>query len=373
MKSPPSLLRTLVRLAVACALLAPGAASAADDIEALVVAKYPGVLTAFADGHEDHALSELAAFEDEFATASPARLEKLWKAKLHVLRELIDDPEVLVPAIALHHDAYLAYRAEGKSELARHSRVMAAGLAEAYADKSSGPEAKALAARALASLGGYQQEDGSIGSASEHFVEALRLDPTCEAALLGQAAMFEKLGQYDKARDFLERLVAKDKTNPQARLRLALNLLRTKDTARAQQILDGLIQDAGTPATAWVTTLAYEEKARRLVDNGAAKDAADLLRRGSERFPENTEMLVARSYLLERAGDARGALDLAQRAASLAKSAGAHDAPRWLYNRWPREALEAARKSFRDSMTPRLERLSAALHGETVITTVQGQ
>lgn len=366
--------RALV-LVLAAGWLGATAAHAADDVEQLVAARYPGVLTAFAAGDHDRALGELAGLENQIAAGPPNQLDKLWKAKLHVLRDLIDDPEVLVPIIQLHHDAYLAYRAEGKSVLARHSRTMAAELADVYADRAASDAARVLAARALASLGGYQQEDGSIGSASELFVQALKLDPRCTAALLGQAAMFEKLGQYEQARDYLERLVAQERTHPQARLRLAMNLARTGNPTRARQILDGLMKEnweALDPKEAWTGPLAFEEQARMLVDAGNPKAAADLLRRGSERFPQNTEMLVARAYLLDRAGDARGAQELANRAAALAKGDSGHDAPRWLYNRWPQVALEEARQRFAESAKPRLQRLQAALRGESdIITTVE--
>ena len=356
-------------------LLASAPCRAADEVETLIAARYPGVLGRFAAGEHDRALTELQALESQIAAGPPNHLDKLWKAKLHVLRDLIDDPEVLVPVIQLHHDAYLAYRAAGTVLLARHSRTMAAELSDIYADRANSDAGRVLAARAVASLGGYQQEDGSIGSASELFVQALRLDPHCAAALLGQASMFEKLGQYEPARDYLERLLAADKKNPQARLRLALNLARTKDVPRARQILDGLIKDApetADPQFAWIVTLAYEEQARLLVDAGSAKPAADLLRKGSERYPQNVEMLIARAYLLERAGDGQGAQELATRVAKLAKSSSDHDAPRWIYNRWPQIELEEARKRLAESTAPRLKRLQAALSGESeIITTVE--
>jgi predicted Zn-dependent protease len=376
MSSSVSTHKRLVVCALTCGLLLASApAPAADDVEPLVAARYPNVLQRFAAGEHDRALSDLAGLENQIAAGPPNQLDKLWKAKLHVLRDLIDDAEVLVPVIQLHHDAFLAYRAEGKTLLARHSRTMAAELSDIYADRANSDAARVLAARAVASLGGYQQEDGSIGSASELFVQALKLDPTCAAALLGQASMFEKLGQYEPARDYLERLLASDKKNPQARLRLALNLARTKDVARARQILDGLVKEADStdPQVAWVYSLAYQEQARLLVDAGSAKTGADLLRKGSERFPQSGELLIARAYLLERAGDGRGAQELAGRVAALAKVAGEHDAPRWLYNRWPQVELDEARKRLAESTTPRLRRLQAALQGESeIITTVEG-
>ena len=369
--------RVVYVLAFGLLLASSPAAPAEDEVEAQVAARYPSVLQRFAAGEHDRALADLAGLEDPIAAGPPNRLDKLWKAKLHVLRDLIDDAEVLVPVIQLHHDAYLAYRAEGKVLLARHSRTMAAELSDIYADRANSDAARVLAARAVASLGGYQQEDGSIGSASELFVQALKLDPTCSAALLGQASMFEKLGQYEPARDYLERLLAADKKNPQARLRLALNLARTKEVPRARQILDGLIKEtpeSADPHLGWVLTLAYEEQARLLVDAGSAKQAADLLRKGSERFPRNVELVIARAYLLERAGDGQGAQELAGRVVAMTKTGSDHDAPRWLYNRWPQVELDEARKRLAESTTPRLKRLQAALSGESeIITTVEGQ
>ena len=375
----PSPTRRSRAAALACAALlsfAATAAGAADDVETLVAARYPDVLAKFAAGQHDAALSALAALETQItASGPPSRVDKLWKAKLHVLRDLIDDPEVLVPVIQLHHDAFVAYHGEGKTILARHSRVMTAELAEVYADRVGSDAARVVAARALSSLGGYQQEDGSIGSASEHFVAALKLDPKCPAALLGQAVMYEKLGQYAQAVPMLERLLAAEKNSPQAKLRLALNLARTKETKRATALLAELTQPApagaAVPEADWVAALAFEEQARILADAGAPRPAAELLRKAGERFPEGSEMLVARAYFLERAGDRTAAQEVAEHAHAIATRTGAvPQAPRWLYNHWPQIELEEARRRLRESTEPRLKRLEGALHGESAITTV---
>jgi hypothetical protein len=58
----------------------------------------------------------------------------------------------------------------------------------------------------------------------------------------------------------------------------------------------------------------------------------------------------------------------------MTKTGSDHDAPRWLYNRWPQVELDEARKRLAESTTPRLKRLQAALSGESeIITTVEGQ
>lgn len=351
-------------------------AHAEDDLEAAVNARYPPVLTLLANGEHDRALTALRGMESQLTAGGPlSRFDKLWKAKLHVLRDLIDNPEVLVPAIQLHHDAFVAYRAEGQTLLARHSRTMATELAEVYVDRANSEAARVVAGRALASLGGYQQEDGSIGSAAELFLEAIKLDPKCGAGLLGQAALYEKLGQYKQALPLLEALSASQHGNSQARLRLAMNLARTGDRARAQTTLAGLLKsgvDAADAASPWVVALAYEEQARMLTEDGALRPAIDILRRGAERFPANPEMLISQAFLLERAGEPGAAQALVERAAKLAGST-AQDAPRWLYNRWPQDELDEARKRLRESTEPRLKLLAAALKGEgdTIITVTE--
>lgn len=376
---PPRRHRPAIAITALLALAAgglPAPSHAGDDLEAAVNARYPAVLTLFSNGEHDHALTALSGMETQLtAGGPPSRLDKLWKAKLHVLRDLIDNPEVLVPAIQLHHDAFVAYRAEGQTLLARHSRTMAAELAEVYVERAGSDAARVVAGRALASLGGYQQEDGSIGSAAELFIEAIKLDPKCGAALLGQAALYEKLGQYKEALPLLETLSANQHNNSQARLRLAMNLARTGDRARAQAILSELMKsgvDGADAASLWVVALAYEEQARLLAEDGALRPAIETLRRGAEHFPASSEMLISQAFLLERAGEPGAAQGLVERAAKLAGST-AQDAPRWLYNRWPQDEFDEARKRLRESTEPRLKLLAAALKGEgdTIITVTE--
>ena len=324
--------------------------------EATVDVEYRRVLALLGNGDREAALVALVAMETRLtASQAPADVEGLWRAKLHVIRDLLSGQvEILVPILLLHHDAFVHYRSERLPVLAQHSRTMTWELVDYYRKKADSDGARVVAARVLASLGGYLQEGLSLPDSTAAFNEALELDPRNQAARLGLAALLEKTGRYAEAVAQLRRLLEVDPRHPEGQLRLAINYLRTGEK-QGETLLQQLTL-AAVPA--WIAVLAHEELASLYADRGKTAEAIAVLRRGTERFRDNHRLLLLLAFHQDRALDQRGSLATARRA-SAAQETG--DTPRLRYNRWPSEDLEETRRLFAESAAPRLRLLAEAL------------
>jgi len=346
--------RSSIALLLLAAAVRPATAVTWDDVRP----EYRHVLELQAAGQEEPALTALAALETPLASGDEkSKLDKLYRLKLRVIKDLIDQPEVLVPIIQLHHDAYLYYREHKQAGLAMHSRVMAAELADIYVDRAPGDGPKIVAARVLTSLGGYLQDGISFPGATALYQRALELDPRDGAAQYGLGTMFEKVGQYKDAVTHFAKLLEIDPQNPEAKLRLGINLMRTGEPQRGETALAQLVA-AHPPG--WVASLAAQELARRYAESRRAPQAIALLRQDAEELPGDDEPLVALAFLLERSGDSAGAQTVAERAARTAgKLAG--PGPRQIYNTTSSTTLDEVRARLKEATQPRLRLLADAL------------
>jgi tetratricopeptide (TPR) repeat protein len=318
---------------------------------------YRQVLSLLAAGEREAALEQLVALE---TAATPrgedSEVERLWRAKYHLIRELLPGQnEILVPILLLHHDAFIRYREQRHRVLSQHSRVFVSELADYYAKKAESQGARVVAARVLASLAGFQQESSLTPMALELFERALALDPGHPAALLGRAALLEKTGHPDLAIEPLRKLLAADPRHSEGRLRLALCLARTGERRDAERLLAEL---AAESEPRWVVVLALEELVRSHLEAERLPAALDLARRAAERFPQSQRLRLLVSYLLDRSRDPGGALVAAEQAVALEEK---QDTPRLLYNDWPRNELVADRMALIESAQPRLRLLADAL------------
>jgi tetratricopeptide (TPR) repeat protein len=336
------------------AITTGGAPAAAQ--EATVDREYRRVLSLLSEGDREAALVALMEMETRLTGGQQGGdIEGLWRAKLHVIRDLLSDQvEILVPILLLHHDAFVRYRNAGQPALALHSRTMTWELAHFYRKKAATEAAGVVAARVLASLGGYLQEALSLPGSAEAFTEALELDPGNAAARLGLAALLEKTGRYPEAVAQLRRLLEAHPRHAEGRLRLAINYLRTGDE-QGEALLQRLAFDA---VPAWIAVLAHEELAILYAERGRTAEAITVLRRATERFRDNQRLLLLLAFHQDRALDQRASLETARRA-SVAQDAG--DTPRLRYNEWPSEDLAETRRLLVESATPRMRLLAEAL------------
>ncbi len=351
---------------MAAAFLAAGLAAlpaglAAAPIETVpVAARYRAVLQAVAVGDQERAVDELETLENGLLgdRPQPRSIEEFWRLKLGVVAEVLQDspPEVLIPVILLHHDVYLRHRDARRWLLANHARIMATELVEFYLQRpQAGADAAVVASRVLTSFAGYLQEGWSLGLAAGLFRRALELDGRNEAAVVGMAVSFEKLGRYAEALEHLERAAVLAPENPQVRLRLALCLKRTGEEVRAASELGALL--AGEPPQ-WILALAYQELVDLRIGRGELAVARRRAAEGLERLPDDPHLPVQMALLLDRDRKRAEATRLVE---ALQPGPWGEESARYRYTRWPQELLGAMREELRSVLSAKLQPLQLAL------------
>ncbi len=308
---------------------------------------YARALQQLAAGDRQRAMTTLMAGEERVVEALDAEaVGVLSHAESRFLAALpAADWGCLLPVVLLHLDVSRAYREGDRRILAHHATRMTIDLADAYARKLDSPQARAEAARAFTSLGGYFQHGGALSQAERQFSRALELAGD-QAALLGLATLYEKRGLFDRAVPVLERLVEARPEHAEGALRLALNRARNGQTAAAEEALGEL---AGGRESGWVELLAHQELARLLIDRGRPAAAADVLRQGLERWPEHPTLKLQLAWVLDLSDERDGSLELLQGLGS------AHPAgERSRYNRWPADLLAGGRRALAEVADARL-------------------
>jgi tetratricopeptide (TPR) repeat protein len=319
------------------------------------------VLYRYSAGETERALESLTELESAtLVEFGPKVVEPMWRAKLAVIADLIakTDAEVLTPVTLLHQQAYVCYIELDRSALAVHSRTMAMELTEVYADKIDTEKGHILASNLMASLAGYMQEAYLESPAALLYSRALEFHPTNIAALQGLAGMYERRGEYDQAVARLEELVAAHPKNREGRLRLAINLARLHREREAASFLSGLVEEA---VPDWILSLAHQELARMLADNGDLAEALKLLKSGMNLLPGDPSLPIQLAYLADREGVPGEAPDLG---AALSRSSRSEsESPRYLYSQIPKSALAQLRLSLEDRSDKTLVLLATALGG----------
>jgi tetratricopeptide (TPR) repeat protein len=323
--------------------------------------QYRQVLGRYADGDFEGAVTTLVDLESAALAEHGAKvLNRLWKAKLQVLRDLMVDGglEVLAPVTLLHEDAYVAYLDLGNSPLARHSRTMAADLVQFYSEKGESQESQLMASSLMSSLAGRFQDAYLDSAAAELFALALEVDSRNVAALQGLAGISERRGEYERTISYLEQLTEADPSNREGRLRLAVNLMRIDRQREAGEMLRQLVEE---PDSDWILSLAYQELARILTDNADFTSARAMLEEAVRRLPRDPSLPIHLAYLSDRDESVDGDVDLL---VSLRRcAADGNESPRYLYSQIPKSALEDLRRALRQERDDRLLLLAAALDG----------
>lgn len=331
------------------------------DIDPTVLrARYVEALGLLADGDRQAAVESLGQLEREFVEPS-MKLDEgpLWEVQGEVALDLSRrNPEVLVPILMLHHDASGLFQQQRVWHLARRSRLLAAALADSYADRARSEGSRVVAARTYASLGGYLHQIMSTRNCrcTPFYRRALDYDPKNEAALLGLATVFEKAGDPVAAVAFLRKLVEVHPRNREAALRLAVNQLRSGFRKNAER---GFEELTGIDGPEWVVAVAFQELARHYIDREDLQAALDVLQRGRERLPGNEPLALQYAYLLERDRQLNQAADVlaAFRTEPPRQAADA----RARYNHWPAATVDDVRRQLWQGAESRLPMLAAAL------------
>jgi tetratricopeptide (TPR) repeat protein len=339
--------------------LTAGGATAIEIKPQQVIDRYHRVLSLLASGDREQAMQALWDLETRAIDGSvgSSELERYWRLKLKVIREALLAGEIdqLIPVVMLHHDAYLMYREKHQPFLAGHTRSMAAELAELLAKRSSDPQVQEFSSWVLTSFAVYMQDSLSVSSSARLLEQALKFAPQNRVALLALAAAHEKFGEYEPATRHLARAVEMNGDDHEARLRLAICQRRLKQEEAPIRHLRRLL-DPGPPD--WVRTLAFEELARIYRDRGERTKAEEVLQRGMSEFPAGQQLRIQAAAYLEmdrRPKEAAAILD------SIAPAEGPDNSPRYVYDRWPHEGVEAQRGQMRGMVESRLGLLAAGL------------
>ncbi len=314
-------------------------------------------------GEEDHSalLSVVADLEVAALADEPAsRLDKLRTLELYVARRLAkQDPEILVPIFKLHHDLYLEHRAERQWYLLLHSVAMVRDLSELYVKKTKTEGARRVASQVLSSLGGHLQV-GGVPTSRMLFNEALELEPTNEAALLGLAAHYEKYGgPFEESVRYLRQLTEAYPEHREGRLRLGVNLLRLERVKAAVEVLEKLLVEEGSD---WIYRLAAQELARQWLREDRFNDAIGVLETALGRAPGDQKLQIQLAFCYERN---RRSFDSLRLAEEVEATTTGGEPPRGRYNRWPNDALEYDREELRRMAQSRAQLLARALGKES--------
>ncbi len=323
-------------------------------------ADYVAALEMLSLGQRDEAIDALMDLELDAlgATPSTGRIDRVWRHKLGVVRKALEltTPEVLVPVIMLHHDAYQRYRDARRPVLARHARDMATDLATYKAQTTKKDADKEFAGWIMTSFGASVLTMRTSGSSASILRDALDISPNNPVALLGLSWAHEAHGEYDEAAKLLERLVKADPTHHHARLRLAICQHRLGYLeAESRANFEAVIEQA---SERWVRSVAHQELARILVDEENPEGAERLLRAAYAEDPTDQEIVIQLASLIERQGRRAEAADLI---GGIVPAAGDTPSARFLYDGRPDLEIDAVRETMQAMMNERLDVLATGL------------
>ena len=257
------------------------------------------------------------------------------------------DPEWLTVATAV------------RSALARQEKMFLERVKhEGNADLGLDPQQAArIASRMRTSLALTLLGAGDVEMASRQLDRALQLDPRSAGALLGSAAIEEKMSRYRPAAGFLQRLLAIEPEHGEARLRLALARLRIGRRSEAAELLDAASRET---SPAWVRVVAFQELAQARAAEGDLEAASSVARRGSAAFPDDEALALLLLWLLgDRSEESAVLLEaLTERRDDTVETI--EITPRVIYNLWPADTRDAV-AGWRRDVDSRLPLLARAL------------
>lgn len=323
----------------------------------LVAKTYAGILRSLANGDERGARASLLDFSQSLARDHGADgLDLLARTEVAVWLDLVKiEPEALAPVTMLHHWLYEEARHRGIGLLSTHARTGTLRLVEITLENPTYISQK-RSAKVLASLGSILQRSNMMRFSEGVFKRALHFGPRNEIALLGLAFNHEKIGDWERAVEYLSALVDAHPQHGEGRLRLAVNLRRLERTKAAQRQLEEIL--AGEHRR-WVLSLACQELARHHTARGDFEEAEKILAAGIERLPGSQKLYLELAFLHEaqaRPDEVRATLD----AMSLRELSNT-ETPRRRYASWPTRGLAETRQALRAEAASLTGELAAAL------------
>lgn len=267
-----------------------------------LVAKYPDV----AEGHRALAQAALRSENIQLAQASAQRARELspyWAPAglLHARMQMVageTDAGLATAKTIVEQDGSPGNRLENALLLLAADREEE-GMAELEAYGATSEDATAVMERVLALR---DLEAGRVDAAARRFDGLIRKGAFVYESLFFLGGIAEQRESWEEARRNYSRIVGGDYAI-QAQTRIARTLSQ-------QATLDA--------ALAWLADFADQKpqyavemiiaRSRLLEDSGDASGARLLLDEGLKAYPDAHDLLMSRSYLLERTNDVRGAV-----------------------------------------------------------------
>jgi tetratricopeptide (TPR) repeat protein len=328
--------------------------------ERQILSVYMAALWTMARGDEMAARRTVAELERRVSATYPASgLAALLKAELRVARRLEDiDPRSLQPLIVLHRNLCHTYTAYQENVLARQSAMVVAELAEIIGTISEGPPTN-VAEYALVSVALDLQMGVDHLAGGELLERALNLEPKSIPALMNLAALRERTGRWSEAVELLQTLVTEDPGNLEARLRLGVNLRRTRSLGAARGVLRSLLADS-TPE--WIRSIAAQELAHLLVEEGSLDQAERVLVRAIDSVADQQSLAIQLLWTRDLAGRAA---EVTTTLALIEQDVGRRtDSARLRYCQWPDMGVYGIGITLRRAAEDRLPDLRRALDAE---------
>ena len=209
-------------------------------------------------------------------------------------------------------------------------------------------------ARVLGEVGDLWRDIGEHSEAEIRFDEALGLDPGCDAALTGAAALAEDRGDHDEAIRLHERRLERLRSGPRAEaLERIASLLPEGDENRARALLGEALRESPERLSAHQRLLELErergewarvdelyrnrfkllrqreellalalEAAELLLGSGEFERSLQWLDRAQGVAPDSTRLLQLRARACRRTGETRGLIQALERLAKLEPPTG---------------------------------------------------
>jgi tetratricopeptide (TPR) repeat protein len=265
-------------------------------------------------------------------------------------------PRALLGLCLINLDVYREQSRDGARLGIAHSRRVVEQLAAMLAADSKDKETPRVAAEIMAVFAGELQAVGSWATSERLFARALQIDAANVGALMGRAGVYERASQPGEAIKTLEKVLALEPANREARLRLGVNQRRAGRLDAAQEGLTACTA-AGNPD--WVRAVAWQELASMRLAEGKVPEAVGMLRAATAAVPADQHLQVLLASALDRERHHREALAVVN--AVVGRPAGGPPSARFVYAEWPHEDLDAARVKLAALRPEALAALAAAV------------
>ncbi len=286
----------------------------------------------------------------------PASSADLMDVELDVAREVAQgDAAAMIPLITLHQWLYRDAVRRQSFNVSTHNRELVFRLTALYAQRDGTPEGRKKSARFLDGIAAQMIDSAPPTLRARLFQQILSFDEGDRLALLCMAVDAERQGRYAEAVTHLERLQRVEPGQPEALLRLGVNLARIGKVQDSRRLLADVSGRANSEP--WEAAVASQELARMLIAAGDLDGAEAAAQAGLKRQPDDDKLAILLGMIRDLRKDPRGARD----AVAKVGSKGTGGAARNRYNRMPLEELEQAWTDLQKSAADHLPSLAAAL------------